>query len=418
MPSKDSAMLDQMMEPFDADLKDEARRKKAREKKKTQRLTKKLTKPLDANGESTLGPKKKVIKEPKEKKGRAPKKVREPLSEEKEKLISDAYFVDGKPGGYQNKQRLLKDVKMVPGGKDITKEDIAEWHAKRFVPKQNYKKYSSVAPEARYEYSVDLFEFKDPYRPGYESPTPYGLLVIDSFSKLCAVEPLTDKKAISWVTVFQKAFHTLGGKPKVVYSDPDASMDSQRMSSYLRSQGIEWIRTKQHASIAERAIRTIKQKLYQKLEHQNLSLGRNVDWTKLLPEVLDTYNKHDSHRATGMTPTEAAKEKNDFNVRTNLIIHSRRDRVYPELKEKDKVYVYNQKKFHDKQWKGVWSDTEQKIHSVKQAHGQQLYKLHPYGHWHIRADLLKLHPSQQRPPEPLRPAYSRAAPAPAHSRAV
>ena len=305
-------MFDQMMEPFDADLKDEARRKKAREKKKTQRLAKKLTKPLDANGESTLGPKKKVKQEPKEKKGRAPKKVREPLSEEKEKLISDAYFVDGKPGGYQNKQRLLKDVKMVPGGEDITKEDIAEWHAKRFVPKQNYKKFNSyVAPEARYEYSVDLFYFEDPYRPGYRSPTPYGLLVIDSFSKLCFVEPLTDKKAVSWVTVFQKAFDKLGGKPKVVYSDPDASMDSQRMSSYLRSQGIDWIRTKQHASIAERAIRTIKDKLYKRLEHQSVTLDRNVDWTKLIPEVLDDYNNHNKHRATGMTPAaEAAKPNN------------------------------------------------------------------------------------------------------------
>ena len=68
MPSNNSAMFDQMMEPFDYDLKDEARRKKAREKKKTQRLNKKLFRVLDASGESTLGPKKKVPKVKKEKK--------------------------------------------------------------------------------------------------------------------------------------------------------------------------------------------------------------------------------------------------------------------------------------------------------------------------------------------------------------
>ena len=191
----------------------------------------------------------------------------------------------------------------------------------------------------------------------------------------------------------------------MVYSDPDSSMDSVKMGDYLAERGIEWIRTQQHASIAERAIRTIKDQLYKRLKHNNVTLGRGVDWTSMLNEVLYDYN-HNKHRSTGMTPKEASKEKHDFEVRTNLIIHSRRDRVYPEIKENDKVYAYRKKKINDKQYVGVWNETADKIHSVKKAHGQTLYRLNPAGLWHIRADLLKLHHSQQRPPEPLRPAYS------------
>mgnify|MGYP003348564272 FL=1 len=119
--------FDRMMEPFDP--KEEERKQKGREKAQRHRLNKKLLRELGEGGESTLGPKaKKPKKEPKEKKQ---KKVHEPLTKQKEDLLDAAYYTER---GYQSQQRLLKDVRVVAGGESVTKEDVAEWHAKRFVP--------------------------------------------------------------------------------------------------------------------------------------------------------------------------------------------------------------------------------------------------------------------------------------------
>ena len=136
------------------------------------------------------------------------------------------------------------------------------------------------------------------------------------------------------------------------------------------------------------------------MENHNLMNGRNLDWTSLIREVLEDYNDNPEkpHRATGMTPKEATKPHNDFEVRTNLIIHSRRDREYPELKKNDKVQVFKKKKLGDKQWVSVWDEHARPVYSIKQNRGQHFYRLSKEGHWLIRARVHRLHDSQQGQP--------------------
>ncbi len=93
------------------------------------------------------------------------------------------------------------------------------------------------------------------------------------------------------------------GKPKAIYSDPDSSILATNMRNYLKEKGIELITTRQHASMAERAIRTIKAELDAKIDKEAKT------WTSYLPEVLKEYNETKVHKTTGMTPDEATDVK-------------------------------------------------------------------------------------------------------------
>ena len=161
----------------------------------------------------------------------------------------------------------------------------------------------------------------------------YGLLSIDSFSKYVHVAPIDRKLASNWKRALNEVFEVMG-KPKVIYSDPDASILSTDMKKFLKDNGFDSITTLEHAPIAERAIRTIKAELDKRMKKEV------IWWTRYLPEVLKQYNDQVEHSGIGMTPNEARKEDNDFDVRTNLDVQRIVTHKYPEFKIGDKVRVY------------------------------------------------------------------------------
>ena len=121
---------------------------------------------------------------------------------------------------------------------------------------------SYVAPEPRYEYQIDLFYYNN---PNADEDTPYGLLAIDSFTKYCWIVPLDKKDSIYWIYGLKVIFEKMG-KPKVIYSDPDSSLQANLIKQFFEKENIKWIQTREHASIAERAIRTIKNELDKRIE--------------------------------------------------------------------------------------------------------------------------------------------------------
>jgi hypothetical protein len=173
------------------------------------------------------------------------------------------------------------------------------------------------------------------------------------------------------------------GRPTVIYSDPESAMMATSVEKFFKEEGIGWIRTSEHAAIAERAIRTIKSDLDKRMEH------KPDRWVNAIPGVSEKYNK-ESHSAIGMTPKEATKPENDHDVRTNLIIQSIKKRKYPELNVGDKVKIYRKRKKFDKERVPVWEDDYTTITDIIEAHGQKLYKVEGSPIPFIRSNILKI----------------------------
>ena len=89
-----------------------------------------------------------------------------------------------------------------------------------------------------------------------------GLLVVDSFSKRLAVEPLRDKTTDSIKAALERAFETLGGKPKMLYTDAEAALTSNEVQEWLnKEERIAHNITLRHAPLWERMIGHIKNQI-------------------------------------------------------------------------------------------------------------------------------------------------------------
>lgn len=296
----------------------------------------------------------------------------------KNDIIKDVYYADN---GYGSQAVTLKDARE----KDptITKDDVKQWFDENVDRLKHMKgRNSYVAPEAGYEFQVDLFTYDFHQKKNVMIPL-YGILAIDSFSKYVHVVPIDRKLASQWRKALNEIFEKMG-TPKVIYSDPDASILGTEMKKLLNDKGIDLITTLEHAPIAERAIRTIKAELDNRMKHETKV------WTAYLPDVLKKYNNKMEHSGIGMTPNEARKEENDFEVRTNLEVNRISTRKYPELKVGDKVRVYKKRKAFDKERVGVWEDGHRKITDIIESHGQKLYKVDNVDRPLIRSNILKI----------------------------
>ena len=58
----------------------------------------------------------------------------------------------------------------------------------------------------------------------------------------------------------------MGKKPEVIYSDDEGSFNSKQAQEYYKNENITHMITRGHAPVAERAIRTIKNMLYKRME--------------------------------------------------------------------------------------------------------------------------------------------------------
>ena len=150
--------------------------------------------------------------------------------------------------------------------------------------------------------------------------------------------------------------------------------------------------TRQHAAVAERAIRMIKKRLDDKLSKSDVEYPDGEPesyWTKHVQAAVDWYNKENVQATTNMKPVEAEKPENEFDVKTNLEINAIHRRKYPVIEVGDEVRTYRKKKQGDKERMGNFEEGKRKVEKITTSLGQKFYKLsgdstdYPF----IRADL-------------------------------
>ncbi len=89
-----------------------------------------------------------------------------------------------------------------------------------------------------------------------------------------------------------------------------------------------------HAPVAERAIRTIKNMIYKRVD------ASGQKWHEVLYAVLLTYNNKNIHSTINMTPNEARKDHNNFHVKLNLELKAKFIRKYPNIAIGSMVKVF------------------------------------------------------------------------------
>ena len=218
-------------------------------------------------------------------------------------------------------------------------------------------------------------DLKDPVCVG-------GLLMIDIFTKYTVVVTIKTKQIPDVAVAIQQAIHKMGAKPQTIYSDNEGAFVSNEIQKWFKDNDIRHLTTLSHAPVAERQIRTIKNMIYKRYEHDP------KPWHELLYPVLLTYNNKLVHSVTKFTPADAMKPQNKFTIKLHLELNRKNTRIYPDIHVGDHVKTNKKKDKLDKERVSNWSKEQYVVEAIDESMGQKFYKLNGKPKMLMRSEIL------------------------------
>jgi uncharacterized protein (UPF0147 family) len=182
------------------------------------------------------------------------------------------------------------------------------------------------------------------------------LVVIDNWSKYLWCIPLKSKSGETVAEAFKALYNHSNRVPKKIHGDKGREWYNSKVKQVFHELNILLYSTENEtkSSIAERVIRTLKEKIEPKLTQQELQ-SKAKSWLSILPEVVTDYNTS-VHRTIKMTPQNASKEENQEYLRKLYFeFYSKRIRNKDVLKVGDYVRVYRWRNHFEKSSKYRWS---------------------------------------------------------------
>ena len=307
------------------------------------------------------------------------------MADNKQKIISDIYF---DRSGYGSKATTLKDAR--EQDKAITMKDVEQFFRKNVEIKAKPRGYNSfTAPHNNHTYQIDLF-FVGYYDFDEEQKFRGGLVCIDVLSKYAVVVPIKTKNGEDVLEASKEALGKMGKKPKMIYTDDERAIAGEDFKDYVEGEGITLRRTRGHPAFAERFIRTYKDMLFKRAEADEKKGKANIQWVDYNLKIMLTYNDKMKHSATGMTPKEARKDKNEFRAMLNVASKAKKERIYPTLEVGDKVKIMRKKAITEKERTSHWLKGYYVVQEVAEKLNQKYYKLTDYPRLLMRHELLKI----------------------------
>ena len=303
-------------------------------------------------------------------------------TDNKQDVIKNIYF---DRSGFGSMKTTLKEAR--EKDKTITMADVQQFFRKNVEQRKQLRGQNSfIAPEPFYEFQMDLFFIKDIPHQKFS----VRLIMIDVFSRLMHVVPIKGKDEANIASGMIEAFHKMGGKPQILYTDDEGALQKKAIREYLDKEGIHHHRTRAHANFSERAIKTFKDMLYKRVEADEKKGKQNIQWNDYIFEILLTYNNKMVHSSIKMTPKEAMKETNELKARQNMEQQASRTRKYPPIEIGDRVKIYRKRKAGEKERVSVWQPEIEEVERIEKKVNQTMFYLKGDKRPYLRFELLKL----------------------------
>lgn len=231
-----------------------------------------------------------------------------------ETLLNSIYYNPEHPGSFGSFHKLYKAAK--PHLHNLTIDNVKRWLAAQntyTLHRKVVRKHVTVPFYAEHVDSTWVMDTADvrhlaPYNDGIK----YLFIIIDVISRFVFVVPMENKSAPRLVKAFKHIKDAFKRAPNLVVSDPGLEFRGA-FSKYLTSNNIEQylLRAKQKATLAERFIRTIKEKMLKYMNYHDTK--RYID---VLGQLVRSYN-YAVHSRTRMRPVDVTSE-NEQEVKERL----------------------------------------------------------------------------------------------------
>ena len=173
----------------------------------------------------------------------------------------------------------------------------------------------------------------------------YLLVAVDVLSRRMFYAPVKSKSPKDMKVAFDFLFKQMPSLPWTIFSDQGIEFKAKEMQSYFKNKDVKHYIAYSpdiKASVAERAIRTIKQRLY-----RYFSEFRTYKWIDAMPNIINSIN-NTKCRVTGMKPNDVNHENAEI-LRKKL--YGKDDiKTIPKFKEKDAVRISKYKTKFEKSY--------------------------------------------------------------------
>ena len=185
------------------------------------------------------------------------------------------------------------------------------------------------------------------------------LLVIDTFNKYGWIVPLKNKKGETIVKALKDIFKESGRRPAKLWTDKGREFFNKDVRDLVYLYATE---NEEKSSIAERWIRTMKEKMFKYFT--DYKTNRYID---VLPDLVEDYN-NTVHSSTKLTPVEASKEENELKVWRNLYPDRyKTSRLNPKFSVGDEVRITKKKKVFEKGYTTRWTEEIFTIKEIRET---------------------------------------------------
>ena len=185
------------------------------------------------------------------------------------------------------------------------------------------------------------------------------LLVIDIFNKYGWIKPLKDKKGETIVKALTDIFKESGRRPAKLWTDKGREFFNKDVRDLVELYATE---NEEKSSIAERWIRTMKEKMFKYFTDNSTNTYIDV-----LPDLVEDYN-NTVHSSTKLTPVEASKEENELKVWRNLYPDRfKTSRLNPKFSVGDEVRITKKKKVFEKGYTTRWTEEIFTIKEIRET---------------------------------------------------
>ena len=291
--------------------------------------------------------------------------------------LKNIYFNPLHPASFGGPEKLYRAVKE-EGRFELSRNQVKKWlHKQEPYSLQKAVRYSFqrtpiVVAGIDDQWSADLMDMKKYAQDNNDYS--YVLVVVDTFSKFMWVRPLKDKQGTTVSKAFQDIFKG-NRKPKRIRTDKGQEFRAKPVTSLMQSLGIQQLfaQNEKKAAISERAIKTIKSKIYRFMTHKN-----NFKYIDNLQDFVDAYNSA-KHRTIDMAPNKVNQD-NEEDVRISTYYsHDHTYKAKPfKFKSGDRVRISHLRNPFSREYDQRWSGEIFTIANRFRRGGVAVYRLKDY----------------------------------------